>query len=119
MSAGVGRFARWDWGEREVVGEVLLLLWEGECGRRWWWGGEVVVVVEAGLGKGRSPRPGRIRLLQAHRHPGGVLLRGRGRVGGEWEVALELEVERGRREFVERMLGRGGGRWCCCSPLLW
>lgn len=77
----------------------------------------MVVVVGLGIERGSSLPRGRIRLLRA-RHPEGVLLRGRGRVGGVWEAVLELEVERGRIEFVERMLDRGDGMWCCCNPLL-
>ena len=68
-----------------------------------------------GVEKGSSRRRGRIRLLRA-RHPGAVLLMGRGRVGGEQELALELEQV--RIEFVGRMLDRAAGRRCCCSPLL-
>ena len=80
----------------------------------------MIVEFGGGLEKGRSRLRDRIRLLRA-RHPGLVVLIGREGVGGEWEVALALalELERARREFVERMLDRGGGRWCCCSPLLW
>lgn len=72
--------------------------------------------VGGGLQKGCSRLQGRIRLPRA-RHAGAGLLIGTGRVAGEWELGLEME--RGRIGFVERMLDRGGGRRCCCSPLLW
>ena len=114
VGLGVGRLVRWGW-SRGTLREVLLV-WEGECERSLG-GGEVGGEVGGGLQRGCSRRRGRIRLLRA-RHLGGVLLRGRGRVAGEEELALALELERVRRVFVERMLDRADDRWCCCSPLL-
>ena len=79
-------------------------------------GGVVDVEVERereAVQMGSSRRQGRIRLLRAHPR-WEVLLIGKTRVVGEWEVGLVLE--RVRRGFVEQMLDRGAGRCYCCSP---